>query len=113
MEGWIKLHRKIIEWQWYKDIPTRVLFEHLLLTANHKDNYFGNILVKKGQKLTSIRHLAEETGLSQQAVRTAVSKLKSTHEITQSSTHKYTLITIEKYDLYQLRRRTATQSSTQ
>lgn len=101
MEGWIKLHRKFIDWEWYTDIPVNALFIHLLLTANYEDKKWKGIVIKRGQLVTSRQHLAEGTGLSEQQVRTALEKLKSTHNITSKSTNKYTLITIENYELYQ------------
>lgn len=102
MEGWIKLYRKMTEWEWYDDINTKVLFLHLLLTANHKDRKWKGKIIKRGQKLTSISYLAQEVGLTIQNIRTSLSKLKSTNEITVEVTHKYTLITIEKYSDYQI-----------
>lgn len=101
MEGWIKIHRKLIEWEWYDDINTKVLFLHLLLTANHKDKKWQGKIIKRGQKITSIQHLADETNLTGQQIRTALSKLKSTGEITIEITNKYSLVTIEKYSDYQ------------
>ncbi len=29
-DGFIKLHRKIIDWEWYDDINTKTLFIHIL-----------------------------------------------------------------------------------
>lgn len=101
MEGWIKLHRKILEWEWYNDNNTKIVFLHLLLTANHKEKNWQGITIKRGQKLTSIQHLAEETNLTIQQIRTVLNKLKSTNEITINTTNKNTLITIEKYNDYQ------------
>lgn len=101
MEGWIKIHRKLIEWEWYNDINTKVVFLHLLLTANHKEKKWQGHTILRGQKLTSLEHLSKEVGLSIQQTRTALNKLKSTNEITIKSTNKYTLITIEKYSDYQ------------
>lgn len=101
MEGWIKLHRKMVEWEWYNDNNVKILFLHLLLTANHKDKKWQGIIIKRGQKITSIQHLAEETKLTVQQTRTALNRLKSTGEITIQSTNKYSLITIEKYGDYQ------------
>ena len=44
--GWIKLHRKFKEWEWYQDENTKSVFIHLLLDANHKDKKWrGNTLV--------------------------------------------------------------------
>lgn len=110
--GYIKLHRKILDWQWYTDIPTHILFEHLLLTANWQDSKWKNITIKRGQRVTSLQHLSQETGLSVQQVRTSLNKLRSSQEITQSATKKYTLITIENYDLYQFDEERATQTAT-
>ena len=102
MDGWIKIHRKILEWEWYDDINTKVLFWHLLLTANHKDKKWRGQTIKRGQRLTSLEHLAEEVGLTVQQTRTSLNKLKSTNEITIKSTNKFTVVTIEKYSDYQI-----------
>lgn len=110
--GYIKLHRKILDWQWYTDIPTHILFEHLLLTVNWQDSKWKNITIKRGQRVTSLQHLSQETGLSVQQVRTSLNKLRSSQEITQSATKRYTLITIENYDLYQFEEDKATQTTT-
>jgi TusA-related sulfurtransferase len=102
VEGWIKLHRKMINWEWYKDNNTKILFLHLILTANHSNQKWQGIEIKRGQKLTSAKHLAEETNLTIMQTRTSLKKLKSTHEITIKTTNKNTLITIEKYNDYQI-----------
>lgn len=102
MEGWIKIHRKMIEWEWYNDINTKVVFLHLLLTANHKAQKWRGIVIERGQKLTSLSHLAKETKLSVKQVRVALNKLKTTSEVAIETTSKYTLITIEKYNDYQV-----------
>ena len=101
MEGWIKIHRKMVEWEWYNDNNVKILFLHLLLTANHKDKKWRGTIIKRGQKITSLTNLAEETQLTVQQTRTALDKLKSTNEITIKTTNKYTIITIEKYSDYQ------------
>lgn len=101
MEGWIKLHRKLVDWEWYNDINVKVIFLHLLLTANHKEKQWKGQTILRGQKLTSLEHLADDVGLTVQQTRTALKKLKSTHEITTKTTSKNTLITIEKFNDYQ------------
>jgi DNA-binding transcriptional regulator YhcF (GntR family) len=101
MEGWIKIHRKMLDWEWYNDNNTKVLFIHLLLTANHTEKKWQGKTILRGQKLTSLQHLANETNLSLQQIRTSLNRLKSTNEITTEVTNKYTLITIEKYSDYQ------------
>lgn len=99
--GWIKLHRKMTDWEWYTDVPTKTLFIHLLLTVNYEPGKWRGIDVPKGAKITSRKKLAEETGLSQQQIRTALNKLESTSEITKSTTSTYTLIQLTNYEKYQ------------
>lgn len=101
MEGWVKLHRKFIDWEWYSDINVKVLFLHLLLVANHEDAKYKGNFIKRGQKLTSVSRLAEETKLTVKQVRIALDKLKMTNEIVTERAKLGTLITIVKYDFYQ------------
>lgn len=110
--GWIKLHRKMTEWEWYTDVPTKTLFIHLLLTANSKPGKWRGIDVPVGAKITSREKLSKETGLSQQQVRTALNKLKSTNCITKSTTSTYTLIQLVNYEKYQLINQVSNQPST-
>jgi hypothetical protein len=101
MEGWIKLHRSLIDWEWYQDANTRCVFIHLLLCANHKDKHWRGKLIRRGQRLTSLPHLASELKLSVRNVRTAIKHLKSTNEVTCEATCTCTLLTVVKYDDYQ------------
>lgn len=101
MEGWIKLHRSLLDWQWYGDKNTVLLFIHLLLKANHKANKWRGIEVSRGQLITGLQALSEQTGLTFQEVRTALSKLENSHTINKQSNKQHTLITITNYDKYQ------------
>ncbi len=100
--GWIKLHRQILEWEWYDDINCFRLFTHLILKANHKEKRYKGIVIKAGQIVTSRDLLAEETGLSSQQIRTAITKLKSTNEITSVTSSQGTIIEVVNYEKYQL-----------
>jgi hypothetical protein len=100
-QGWIMLYRQFLEWEWYNDTNTKVLFIHLILKANHKDNRYKGRLIKRGTLLTGRSMLSKEVGLSEQQVRTSLSKLKSTNEITIESTKQGTVIMIVNYDKYQ------------
>lgn len=101
MDGWVKVHRKIETWEWYKEPKTAHLFQHLIRRANHKDGKWKGVTVPTGCLITSIRKLSQQTGLTEMEVRTALKHLKLTHDITQSSTNKYTLIKVENYIKYQ------------
>ena len=101
MSGYIKIDRKILEWEWYKNINTKVLFLHCLLKANWKDGKFEGKVIPKGSFVTSIPHLSEETLLTVREVRTALEHLKLTGELTVESTNKYSVITVNNYCSYQ------------
>lgn len=100
--GWVKLHRKLKDWCWYKDQPTKALFIHFLLEAE----WVGD---NRGQIITTESDLEKETGLSRQQIRTAIKHLQATKEITKQVTNgltnkvtdKKTVITIENYSFYQ------------
>ncbi len=99
--GWIKLHRQLLDWEWYDDINTSRLFVHLMLTANHKDNKWRGIEIKRGSRLTSLDKLSSETSLSVSKIRTAIKKLISTNEIASKSHSQHTVFTMINYDVYQ------------
>lgn len=101
LNGFIKLHRKLLAWEWYSDINVRVLFLHCLLRANHKPERFLGTLIGKGQFATSLDHLAKECNLTVRQTRTALSKLKTTGELTSKTTSRYTVITINNWDKWQ------------
>lgn len=99
--SFIKLHRRILKWEWYTDPNMFHFFLHLLLKASFKDGRYRGVDVKKGQLVTGRIELATDTGLSEMQIRTCIKKLKSTNEITTFATNKYTIITVCKYDSYQ------------
>src|SRR5699024_1651395 len=55
--GWITLHRKMLNWEWYDDTNTKVLFLHCLLRASYEDNTWHGVKIKRGQFLTSYQKL--------------------------------------------------------
>lgn len=102
MDGnYIKLSRGLLEWEWYTDINTTRLFIHMLLKANWKDGNFKGTTVPRGSFVSSIGKLSGETGLTEREIRTAISHLKKTGEVTSKTTNKFTVFTVVKYDLYQ------------
>ena len=76
MEGWVKLHRSLFDWEWYDDIETFRLFIHCLLKANHKDANWRGKEIRKGSFITSYNKLSKETGLSIKVVRNRLKKLE-------------------------------------
>ena len=78
----IKLDRNIVNWRWYKEPNTMRVFLHLLLTANIRDYDFRYDTIHRGEVAVSIGNLGKSTGLSYDQVRTALTHLKDTNEIT-------------------------------
>ena len=101
MEGFIKLYRQVMKWEWYDDANTFRLFIHLLLKANYEDAQWRGLTIKRGQLFTSIGHLSHELKISNKAIRIALDKLTKTKEVASKGASNGTMITICKYDSYQ------------
>ena len=101
MSGWICLHRKLLDWEWYSDHNTKILFIHCLLRANHSDAKWKGQNVNRGQFISSLESLSRETGLTISQVRTSIKKLKSTNEIAEKSQARNRVVTVLGYDAYQ------------
>lgn len=101
--GWIKEHRSLLNWRWFKDPNTAHLWHYLLLRASWLDEEqeFRTIKIKKGQVLEPLPSLSKNTGLTCRNVRTALNHLKSTGEVTDELTVCGRLITIVNYAKYQ------------
>jgi hypothetical protein len=98
---WIKIYRGMLDWEWFSISEMVHLFIYLLLKANIEDKNWRGIEVKRGQLITSVATINNETHLSEQTIRTCLKRLISTNEITSKTTNKYTLITICNYEGYQ------------
>lgn len=110
--GFIQLHRKLINWEWYSDIPVRLTFIHLLIIANWENKNWKGINIKRGQVIIGRKKLSKEIGISERQLRTALTKLKSTSEIATKTTNKFTVLTLIKYEDYQNIKTTTTSKTT-
>lgn len=99
--SFVKIYRKMTEWEWYTDPLTAHLFIHLILKANYTDKTWKGIAIKRGEFITSINKLSLESGVTIRGVRTCLSKLTQSKDIATKATNKYTLITICNYGNYQ------------
>ncbi|MGM0775468.1 MAG: hypothetical protein ACQEXE_01655 [Bacillota bacterium] len=111
MQGWIKLHRKILENEIWHDVTTFRLFTLLLLHAVHKDGVkVKGIELKRGQYLRSYSKLAEDLEykekrgykkVSKSTVLRSVKKLVDEGIVSVNETDYGTVFTILKYHEYQ------------
>lgn len=101
INGFIKLHRKLIEWGWYSDSVVKDVFLHILMTANFKPGTYQGYDLKPGQAIIGRKRMSIELGFSEQQIRTALKKLESTGEITLLPTNRFTIATVENWGIYQ------------
>jgi DNA-binding MarR family transcriptional regulator len=107
MDGWIKLHRQLLE----SDIWTCEPFSRgqawvdLLLLANHKDSFFykrGNkIDVKRGQVGRSVVELSNRWKWSRSKVNKFLKDLEKEQQIEQQKSSVTQIVTLINYDEYQ------------
>ena len=100
-KGFVKLNRKMLDWEWFSSTETVHVFITLLLMAGWEGESYRGMTVDRGQVITTVSRLSSATGLGVQKVRTALKHLRLTNEITTKSTNNWTLITIENYEKYQ------------
>ena len=104
-EGYIKLHRSMLEWEWYDDTNTKILFLHCLLRANYEAGSWHGINYEAGQFITSLPSLAKETHLTVKQVRVALEHLKATNEVADLRQGNCRVITVVKWNDYQTKGR--------
>ena len=101
-EAYIKLHRKMLKWEWYDDVNTKVLFLHCLLRANWQPGSWHGIEYQAGEFITSLSTLAKETTLTVKQVRVALDHLIRTNEVASRGQGRCRIITVIKWNEYQV-----------
>lgn len=99
--NYIKLNRKMLDWEWYNNQNTKDVFIHCLLKANWKDGKFQGVDVPRGSFISSYANIAVELGISVKSVRTAINHLIRTSELASKGYSKFSLFTVVKYEQYQ------------
>lgn len=101
MQGYIKIHRRMLDWEWYDEPNVLRVFIHCLLKANHIAKKWQGLMIPAGSFVTGRLKLAQELNLTERQIRTALFKLKTTNELTIKSTRQYSIISIKNWNLYQ------------
>lgn len=99
--GYIKISRRIVDWEWADDPNTLALWIHILVCANWEPRKWHGMSVDRGVLITSVSKLAVESGMSVRVVRTGLSRLIESDAITVETTSKWSKISVCKYDTYQ------------
>ncbi len=98
--SFIKLDRALLNWRYAHDPNYVALWIHILLKVNYEPSEYEDVKLDKGECITSVRGLAEATGLSDQKVRTILKHLNG-EELTIKSTNRFTQIKVNKWAKYQ------------
>lgn len=101
MNGYIKISRKIMEWEWWDDEKTVKLWLTILLLANWEEKTWQGKKIPRGSFWTSIESLSKKSGLTPRQVRTALKHLQMTGEVTSKVTNQGRLITVVNYGTFQ------------
>lgn len=107
MEGWIKVHRRMLDhWIWQeKPFSRGQAWVDLLLLVNHDEKkvlFDGKLVsVSRGHKITSLRQLSERWGWSTNKIKKFLEQLKNDKMLDFKCDKKKTLIAIDSYSVYQ------------
>lgn len=100
-QGFIVLHRRLLEWK-YAQFPYAVaLWVYLILKANWKPSYFLGVEIPRGSLATSLHNLADATGMEVHTVRKWLKRFEEEGQITRKSTNRFTIINITNYAAFQ------------
>jgi len=102
MQGYIKLHRKILDNGVFADAELLKVFVWCILKANTTPNVVYGRKVDVGEFITGRITASEELHLKPSTIYKRLQKLKSQGYIDISSTTKNSLITVVNYKSYQL-----------
>ncbi len=107
MDGWIKLHRALLDKAiWLQSTcEQKTLLITLLLLADHKGNQWvwkgRKFETQPGQLVTSIESLSKQTGISIKKIRTALVKFEKMEFLASEAASTGRVITIVNWSVYQ------------
>ena len=106
-EGFIKIHREILDHWNYKDPAIFKLWLTILLLASHKEKsapFDGGIIeLKPGMFITSRPALARLSGVHQSKINRVLNWFEIEQQIEQVKTRKYRIISILNWERWQVR----------
>lgn len=99
-DGYIKLFRRIIEWEHFGEPTVLQVWLAILLNCNWQEGWFQGKKVNQGEWITSVNTLHEITSLSHNTIKRALNKLEKSGEITKESNKSYTKIRVNNFLKY-------------
>lgn len=111
-EGYIKLYRSFLQWEWHDDQSMVTVFLHCILLANWKSKQWHGQSIPRGTFITSIANLSSICGLAPNTVRSCLKRLQETGELTVQTSRKGTKIIVNNYANYQIAGNSVVQNMT-
>ena len=103
MIGYIKLWRKILGWELFKDANAFRLFIYLLLSVNIETTHIKGAEIQAGECVFSLGIAAQALGLTERQIRIALDKLIECECVTKSKLGRALVVRVNSFDLYQNR----------
>jgi len=104
-QGWIKVHRSIIDKGWFSDSQAVHLWMYLLLKATHGTRevlWNGQVVkIQAGQLLTGRKKISNDTGINESKVERLLKLFENEQQIEQRKTNTSRLISILNYKKFQ------------
>jgi len=104
-KNWIKLNRKLLDSDVFKNEKLLKIWIWILLKANHKENTFllgrQKLTINKGQFAMGLNKSSENLDLAKSTIHYWINYLEKIGKVKLKKTNKYTIITILNWDLYQ------------
>lgn len=95
--GFVKLPRTILEWEWYDHPDVFRIYIHLLVKVNYAPARWRGLDILEGEHITSTAKLSTELNMSEFKVRESLSKLENTGFIKKTTTNKFTKLKLLQY----------------
>ena len=104
--GYIRLWRKFLDGGYIRNHKLCAFMLWSLLKANHQDGYeivvgLQRVTLQPGQFIFGRTRAAEETGLSEQEIRTIMAFLRNIKFLTIKTTNKFSIVSIMNWTIYQ------------
>lgn len=101
LNGWIKIHRSILDWEWWDKPEMVVLYLYMLSSANVEDTLWHSKSIKRGQFVTSLSNIERDNPkLTRKIIRTCLKRFQKSGDISIETTNNHSIITICNYDEY-------------
>ncbi len=104
-DGWIKLHRKMLDSIVFQDAKLFHVWCYCLLKANHKDvqTIFNGqkVFVKRGQFIWGRHKAAEQLNMPGSTAERKLKVLEELNKVSLKVNRRFTMLTVCKYNTYQ------------